>query len=180
MLTNEFNTNKPLIVGNKTFLSTFNLDDITPAHISWLNDRLVTQYSEQRHIQHSYETCFSYLKSFENSNNLFLSIKIKATCASIGSLTVYHDIHNQIADMGILIGDKDSWNGGFGFDAWFYTMEFLKTKRTLRKISCGTLESNLPMIKLAEKSGMSYDGKRQKHALHKGKALNILFFAKYL
>ena len=180
MLPNEFNTNRPLIVGKKTSLSTFNLDDITPTHISWLNDKLVTQYSEQRYIQHTYETCFTYLKSFENSNNLFLSIMKKTTCASIGSLTVYQDINNQVADMGILIGDKDSWNGGFGFDAWFYTMEFLKTKRGLRKISCGTLECNLPMIKLAEKSGMSYDGQRTNHALHKGNALNILFFAKYL
>ncbi len=173
-------SNSPLIVGKKTLLYNFNKNDITSTHISWLNDKLVTQFSEQRFLNHTRKSCLNYLKSFDNTNNLYLSIKKKDDGIPIGSLSVYYDSNNYIADMGILIGDRNCWNGGFGFDAWFYTMDFLMNNLNLCKISCGTLETNLPMIKLAKKAGMQYDGFRNYHSLFKGKLISILFFAKYL
>ena len=55
-------------------LKKFNKTYITPQYISWLNDKKLMQFSEQRHYNHNKKTCLNYLKKYTNSGNLFFAI----------------------------------------------------------------------------------------------------------
>ena len=82
------------IQGENIELTTFNENNISDDYISWLNDSVVTQYSNQRFYSHDYESCKKYLQSFKKSENLFLAIKVKKTSVFIGALTVYFNLEH--------------------------------------------------------------------------------------
>ena len=71
----KLNNNQPINIQGKTIeLINFNENNISDDYISWLNDSVVTQYSNQRFYSHDYESCKKYLQSFEKSKNLFYLI----------------------------------------------------------------------------------------------------------
>ena len=59
------------ITGNITILESFQESDISDDYISWLNDKKIVRYSNQRFITHNWETSKNFLDSFENSPNYF-------------------------------------------------------------------------------------------------------------
>ena len=59
--------------GSKIYLTLFELQDITPEYIGWLNDQEVVKFSNQRFFKHTHKTSVNYLKSFEGTSNLFLA-----------------------------------------------------------------------------------------------------------
>ena len=66
-----------IISGQKIFLKPFCFEDINEQYLRWLSDNEVMQYSNQRFVKHSLESCMLYLENFKNSDNLFLAIKLK-------------------------------------------------------------------------------------------------------
>ena len=49
---------------------------ITSDYIAWLNDKQLMQYSNQRHIEHTKDSCNKHLKEFKNhQNDIFLAIE---------------------------------------------------------------------------------------------------------
>jgi [ribosomal protein S5]-alanine N-acetyltransferase len=53
----------------------FSDEFISEDYISWLNDNNKMQFSEQQHINHTYESCFAYYNSFKNSAYLLYALK---------------------------------------------------------------------------------------------------------
>lgn len=161
-------------------LTSFSEEDITDEYVGWLNNPVVTQFSNQRFIEHNHETCRHYLEKFEGSPNLFLSIRRLEDDRAIGTMTAYIAPQHGSADMGILIGDPSVWKRGFGQDAWNTLAEFLLRQPGMRKITCGTLACNEAMIRLAERSGMELEARRAAHELVDGKPVDILYFARFV
>ena len=69
------------IVGNIVQLRSFVESDISDTYISWLNDKEVVRYSNQRFLNHTVESSRNYLKSFLDSNNIYMAIEDKKTKA---------------------------------------------------------------------------------------------------
>ena len=55
----------------------FSADQDSEKYVAWLNDPEVVRFSEQRHYQHTAESCRVYFKSQGNSSGLFLAIMAK-------------------------------------------------------------------------------------------------------
>jgi len=165
------------IQGETIELTTFNENDISDDYISWLNDSVVTQYSNQRFYSHDYESCKKYLQSFKQSQNLFLAIKVKKTSVFIGALTVYFDLDHGVADIGIMLGNRAEWGKGYGQDAWNSILEWLLDQENTRKVTAGTLACNIAMRKIIEKSGMKIEGVRNEHEIVKGVPGDVILFA---
>ena len=165
------------IQGETIELTTFNENDISDDYISWLNDSVVTQYSNQRFYSHDYESCKKYLQSFKKSENLFLAIKVKKTSVFIGALTVYFDLDHGVADIGIMLGNRAEWGKGYGQDAWNSILEWLLDEENIRKVTAGTLACNIAMRKIIEKSGMKIEGVRNEHEIVKGVPGDVILFA---
>lgn len=151
-------------------------DDATLSQqVQWLNDPDVVRYSEQRHHIHTLESQRTYYNLFTGSN-LFLSINI--VNEMIGTMTVYADDYNNIANVGILIGDKSRWGLGYGVDAWKVVCDYL-IKSGVRKIEAGCAASNLPMMSICRRYSMIEEARQKDHFLIEGKPVDLIHWRKF-
>lgn len=167
------------LAGKKVRLRPFGSGDITDAYIGWLGDAEVTRYSNQRFRTHTRESCEIYLASFAGTRNLFVSIRDANSDTAIGTMTAYRNLHHDTCDVGIMIGNRDYWGGGYGQEAWNLLTEWLMDVAGVRKLTAGTLRANGGMVKLMERSGMVPDGVRIGQELVDGEPVDIVHYARF-
>jgi ribosomal-protein-alanine N-acetyltransferase len=162
-----------MIRSDRLLLVPFKEEFIKDKYLSWLNNSELMKFSEQRHTMHTKETCLNYLNSFIGNDHLYLAIFDRETNEHLGNVNAYIDIVNQTADMGILIGlggDKK----GIGLEAWCALMDYLFLEKNIRKITAGTMEKNIPMLKIMERSHMAIEGRRRKQLLFQGEEVDVV------
>ncbi len=166
-------------ISNKTLvIKPFRKEYITDKYVNWLNDKEVTKYSEQRHHQHTIESCIEFLDYNNKKNNVFYAIFLKKNkLEHIGNILAYIDFNNSSANLTILIGEKKYWGLGYGLEAWMLMLKYLLKKLKIRKVWAGTVDENYGMLKIMKHSGMIPDGVRIKERLIEGKELNINYSA---
>ena len=164
------------IIGSKVVISTFLRKDVTEEYVSWLNDLDVVAHSNQRFLNHTIESCLKYLKTFAKSSNLFLKIQLIGTSRGIGTMTVFVNENHQVADVGILIGVKSLWGGGIGQDAWITVQNWLIGEYGIRKVTGGAQASNIAMVRIFEKAGMSLEGIRIAQEISDSKIQDIVLY----
>jgi [ribosomal protein S5]-alanine N-acetyltransferase len=151
---------------------------ITSEYIEWLNDPEIVAFSEQRHQEHTIETCKKYVSSFKNAPNYFWAlIATDDAVGHFGNINAYIDQHNSLADVGIIIGNRFVWGKGYGFEAWKGVCNFLFQDIGIRKITAGTLSVNKAMLNVMRKNGMIKDGVRSKHYLWHDQEVDIVYYS---
>jgi len=151
---------------------------LTEEYVSWLNDREVVRYSEQRHKSHTLASCSDYYKSFQDKCDLFLVILTKDQPINhIGNITVLIDTNNLVADIAIVIGKKDVWGKGYGKEAFAGVMDYLFLKKNIRKVTAGTMSINKPMLSIMKSSGMVSDGVKKNQFLVDGEEVDMIMAA---
>lgn len=171
------------LTGKKVQLRPFWPSDITDTYVGWLNDPEVTRFSNQRFHAHTRESCEAYLASFAGTDNLFVSIRDAESDAAIGTMTAYRDAYHGTCDVGIMIGNRDCWGGGYGQEAWDMLTAWLLAPKPVgtgvRKLTAGCLAANRGMVKLMERSGMVPDGVRKSQELIDGEPVDIVHYARF-
>jgi ribosomal-protein-alanine N-acetyltransferase len=167
------------IDGRLVTLRRFTAADVTPAYLGWLQDAAVVRYSNQRFRRHTPETCAAYLRSFEGSDNLFLTITRRADQRVVGTMTAYVAKAHGTADLGILVGDRTAWGQGIGLDAWQSLMAHLFVATGLRKVTAGTLRPNVGMVRIMERAGMTVEGVRERQEIIEGVPVDALLYARF-
>lgn len=167
------------LVGSKVVLQPFGPKDVTEAYISWLNDPEVTRFSNQRFRTHTRASCEAYLASFAGTENLFVSIRDATTGGAIGTMTAYRNPHHGTCDVGIMIGERACWGGGYGQEAWDLFTDWLLTEGGVRKLTAGCLASNGGMVRLMERSGMAREAVRAAQEIVDGKLEDIVLYARF-
>lgn len=168
-----------VIAGQRTILRLFQPADITAEYIGWLNDPVVTQFSNQRFFYHTAESCAQYVAEFVGSGNLFLKVEQKADGVCVGTMTAYHHPQHRTVDMGIMVGRRTEWGRGLGQDAWNTLLAWLLGQYCVRKVTAGTMRCNLAMVRLMERSGMSLEAVRPQQELLDGVPQDLLYFGKF-
>ncbi len=168
-----------ILRGDKVILRSFVTSDINDSYVSWLNDKDVVRFSNQRFLVHNRDTCLRYLNSFEDSKNLFMSVRLLSNDSMIGTLTAYVSSHHGTVDVGIMIGDKSTWGLGFGQDAWNTLTNWLLKQDNIRKLTAGTLACNTGMIKLMERSGMMLEAERKAQEIIDSCPVDVLYYSKF-
>ena len=162
----------------RLLITPFGEGHLTDRYMGWLNDKELMCYSEQRHRQHTLDSCREYLRSFNDTPHYFWAIEEQRHgWGHIGNINAYVDRNNMGADIGILIGEPKAQKKGYGLEAWKRVCRFLLTDYGMRKISAGTMTANLPMIHLMERAGMIPDGIRKRHYLLEGHEVDIVHMA---
>jgi len=78
----------------------------------------------------------------------------------IGNCTCYNlNYIRREAELGILIGDRDYWDKGYGTDAVTALVDFVFRQNNLKKIYLHTLEDNLRAQKCFERCGFVARGR---------------------
>jgi RimJ/RimL family protein N-acetyltransferase len=161
--------------GKIVTLRNFTPSNITNNYLSWLNDKDLMKYSNQRFNYHTKSSCIIYLNSFLKTDNIFIAIY----CDDIfvGTMTAYIKKEHKTADIGILVG-KDYHGRGIATDAWSTLMAYLLSIG-IRKVTGGSLRCNLGMIKVMTKSGMVLDCVRSKQEIFNGLPDDICHYCKF-
>lgn len=140
---------------------------LTEVYVAWLNNKDLMNFSEQRHRDHTIESCRAYMSSFEGTPHYFWAIlETESRLGHIGNINAYLDLLNGLADVGILIGEPAARGKGLGLEAWKAVCDGLFTHTATRKITAGTMVANIPMLRIMERSGMVPDGRRAGHYRH--------------
>ncbi len=148
---------------------------LTARYVNWINDRELMRYSEQRHKDHSLDTCLAYWHSFHGTPHFFWAIEeLRQGLGHIGNLNAYVDERNHLADIGIVVGERKARGQGYALEAWRAVCDFLFTTVGIRKISAGAMASNTAMLKLMQRAGMVEDGVRRRHYLSDGIEVDIV------
>ncbi len=152
---------------------------LTERYVGWLNDTDVVRFSEQRHRQHSLESCTAYFRSFANSPHFFCAILLRASGLHIGNLSVSVDTANRVADISILLGDRNCWGQGIGAEAWQSIQDELLANQGIRKVTAGTMAINHGMLSVMKKCGMEEEGRRKRHFLCEGQEVDMVLAAAF-
>ena len=167
------------LVGAKTSLRQFQQHDITSDYVEWLNDPAVVRFSNQRFLTHTVTSCMRYVTSFNGTGNLFLKIERNEDGVCIGTMTAYHSRQHGTVNVGILVGRRAEWGQGFGQDAWNTLLAWLLDRDCVRKVTAGTMRSNVAMVRVMEHSGMLLEAVRPQQELLDGVPQDLLYYGKF-
>lgn len=168
-----------VLEGEKVRLRAFSAQDIDDAYLGWLGDLEVTRFSNQRFRKYDVASASAYLQSFVGTKNLFLSIRRIADDRAIGTMTAYVAAPHGTVDIGIMIGDRSCWGQGYGQEAWSLLVQWFLVQPGIRKVTAGTSDRNLSMIRTAERAGMKLEGRRRAQEIIDDAPADLLYFARF-
>lgn len=158
----------------------FGPQHLTERYVGWLADPEVVRWSEQRHRQHTLASCRDYVATFDGSPNMLFAIVAKdTTLGHLGNLNVYVDERHGVADIGIMVGAREAWGRGYGREAWAAIMRALLEQPHIRKVTGGCIADNVAMVRIMQGCGMIQDGRRVKHYVYDGQAVDVVYFAAF-
>ncbi|HEX2188394.1 MAG TPA: GNAT family protein [Longimicrobiaceae bacterium] len=153
----------------------FGEEHLTGRYVGWLNDPVVVRYSDQRFRAHTLESCRAYMESFAGTPHHFWAIMARdPALGHIGNLNAYVSTLHRVADVGIVVGERQAWGKGYGSEAWIAVCDYLLRPGGMRKVTAGTLEVNRPMLAIMERAGMVPDGRQVRQNLFEGREVDVV------
>jgi RimJ/RimL family protein N-acetyltransferase len=169
-----------IIETERLIIVPFSPEHLSERYVSWLNDPEVVRYSDQRFRRHTLESCREHWQSFQGTAHYFWAVIARDPgVGHIGNANAYVDENHSVADIGILIGDKQIWGQGYGAEVWRALCNYLLEELHLRKITGGTISPNKAMLRIMEKAGMVEDGRRIKQCLCENREVDIIYMAMF-
>lgn len=153
------------INGRHIYLREVCFSDINKDYCNWMNDPHVNQYLESRYQRWTVKKLRAYLKGIKaNKDNFFFAILLKDCDKHIGNIKLGPVNRNhKYGEIGIIIGDKDSWGKGFATEAIKLVKDYAFNKLRIHKLIAGIYSKNIGSIMAFRKSGFYIEGARKKH-----------------
>jgi RimJ/RimL family protein N-acetyltransferase len=155
--------------GSRLYLRPLELGDAEGNYPEWLNDPEVCRWNSHGEILYTKAMALEYIESVRNA----ASAKVFAICMKdgdrhVGNISLQSiSERNCSAEFAILIGEKEVYGQGVGYEAAGLLFTYGFEALHLHRIYCGTPVPNIGMKKLAKKLGMHEEGQR-KEAFCKG------------
>ena len=164
------------LVGECIYLREVRPSDVNENYYRWMNDPEVTQYLESRFAPNSMETLQEYVRNFMgNKDNIFLAIVLKENHKHLGNIKMGPiDWFHRLADIGVMLGEKDSWGKGYASEAISLLSEHAFKNLNLHKLTAGCYKPNEGSLKAFEKAGFETEGVRKKHCFFNGKYVDAI------
>jgi len=169
------------IIGEKVILKEFTKTNLyDEKYFSWLRDiEIITQIY---HLDYLLPLDFSkveeYVQSLWNSkSDCFFAVYDRETDQFIGTQRIGHiNWRTGIADMGIMIGEKNFRGKGLSKDIMSCAMRYAFKTLSLRKLTGGTIASNIAMQKCFENLGFTKEGIIRSQLLVDGEYLDHILY----
>jgi len=140
-------------------------NDVTQQYVDWLNNVEINKYLESRHTHQDIQKVRLFVEVCRDSKLDFLfGIFLKNSMKHIGNIRLHSiDKNHSHAEIGLLIGDKNSWGQGFASMSISMVTQFAFNQLGLNKLSAGCYENNIGSKKAFEKSGYQIEGFFRSH-----------------
>lgn len=161
---------------HSTFLpgAAIDLVPITPRDAAtthhWFNDQEVAQYlGRYGHPMIEAQSAQYYETAAGSGAQLILGIRTKEPSALIGTIGL-HDINHrdQTAELGIVIGAKDTQGKGYGREAITLLAHHAFTRLNLRNLTLRVLGNNERALRCYRKVGFVETGRLKGHVFREG------------
>jgi ribosomal-protein-alanine N-acetyltransferase len=162
--------------GRHIYLREVRPDDVDHGYYRWMNDPEVMQYLESRYYPHAKESLRDYVRQKQgDESNVFLAIVLKQNNRHIGNIKLgpINWIH-RMADIGILIGEKDCWSQGFASEAISLVSTYAFDVLNLRKLTSLCYEANRGSVKAFQNAGFCVEAVRKQHVFFKGTYMDVI------
>ena len=146
--------------GERVYLKRFSILDVTQRYVDWLNDPEVNRFLSVRGIPQTIDMVREYVASYEGEKNkLLLGIFDKTNDLHIGNITFTIIQQNgHLGIIGIAIGDKNYWRGGYATEALNLVVNFGFSTLKLHRLEAGMSVENIASQKLFKKAGFKQEG----------------------
>ena len=161
--------------GDAIFLRPIGIDDVKANYVRWLNDAEVTRFLETRRPQ-TVETIREFVERVNASDDQFLfGIILKQDGRHIGNIKIGPvKARHRLADVTLLIGERDCWGQGIATDAIRTMARFGFEKLQLSKLTASMYERNVGSIRAYLRAGFVQEGVRRKHYIIDGKPTDVI------
>ncbi len=160
-----------LATGERVYLREVRPSDVTDTYYRWMNTPEITQYLESRFRPLSIEALREYVAGrAADSSSVFLAIALRDADRHIGNIKIGSiDWIHRVADVGLLIGEKDCWGKGYATEAIQLVTKYAFGVLNLRRLTAGAYEPNIGSIRAFERAGYSREGTRRHHYFYEGR-----------
>lgn len=162
--------------GKKISLRVLTEADLGGPSAGWLNDPEICRYNSHTRFPVNQTELKRYLQTAKKSSNLqVLAIVTNRGKKHIGNISLQSiNFVDRSAEIAIIIGDKNYWRKGIGFEAWSLAIRYGFERLNLHRLYCGTSAANVAMQRLADKLGMKKEGRRREALYKDGKYYDII------
>ena len=159
-------------------LRVLNSEDVKGNYKNWLNDPVVNQGNTHHRFPETISNLTLFLdKNTNSTESLHLGVFLKNNNNHVGNISLQKiNWIDSNAEIAFLLGESEYKGKGVMFSAAKLLINHAFYSLGIRRISCGTIESNIGMIRLAEKLGMMSEGRRRKAVFKQGEYLDIINF----
>lgn len=146
--------------GKKVTLRLLLPSDCTQTYVNWLNDSAVNKYLESRWTVATLDSVRRYVTAMlESATNYAFAIVENATGRHVGNIKIGDiNAHHKYADIGYLIGAKDTWGRGYATEAIGLATGIAFNALGIHHLRAGVYESNVGSCKALRKAGYNFDG----------------------
>jgi diamine N-acetyltransferase len=167
-----------MIYGKRIRLRAPERDDL-PTFVNWINDpevRAGLSLFLPMSMAQEEQWFDNMLKRPVEEHPLSIEVQNKNEWIIIGNIGYFDfDSIAQSAESGILIGDKDYWNKGYGTEAMKLLLKHGFETLNLNRVFLRVYEDNPRAIRCYEKVGFIHEGRMRQARFSKGKYVDILF-----
>ena len=167
----------PFLIGERIYLRPLNKEDLNRC-LSWINDpAVITNLGRRLPVNRTQEE--EWLANQYKSNRSFsLAIVLTEGDRHIGNCG-FNDIDylNRKAVFGIMIGEKDCWNKGYGTEATRLMIGYGFEQLNLHRISLTVYSHNARAIRAYEKAGFKLEGRMRESYFRNGRYHDTLIMA---
>jgi RimJ/RimL family protein N-acetyltransferase len=151
--------------GPRVALRPLGIADVTDTYLRWMTDPEVTQFLESRFRSVTRESLAAFVSEMEqNADSVMLAIVERDGDRHVGNIKIGPiDRPHEVADIGLLIGEKACWGRGYATEAIGLAVRYAFDRLRLRRLTAGAYANNLGSIRAFEKVGFRREGVRRQH-----------------
>lgn len=169
--------NNPYRIGTDVYLRPVEEEDL-PKLKQWINDPEVKRFLAAYMPFNDLAERSWFERISKSTDEMILGIALMSDDRLIG-VTGFHQIHpkDHRATFGISIGEKSSWNKGYGFEATRLMTDIGFDTLNLHRIELQVYDFNERAIRVYEKAGWVREGASRERHYHNGRFWDVINMA---
>ncbi|PIQ85209.1 MAG: GNAT family N-acetyltransferase [Candidatus Omnitrophica bacterium CG11_big_fil_rev_8_21_14_0_20_45_26] len=134
-------------------------------YLSWINDQETTRFMGSGRFPNFLSDLKRYISHYRQvKDGMLLGIATKKGRKHIGNITLHQiDNRNQLAEIGVIIGQKTARGKGYAQEAIRLVAEHAFMRLNLNKVCAGIVEGNEASKRAFEKVGFKVEGRLKHH-----------------
>lgn len=148
--------------------------DVTEIYLSWMRDYEVTRTLDVDGNKQTIETLKEYVRSHNKSGNYVFGIYTKKG-KQIGTHSFVWSKINKVAQIGVMIGDKNYWGKGVPLETRSRMLNYA-FELGCKKVEASCDSINIPAIYNFVKQGWTKEGIRRAHRIVDSQPVDLILF----